>query len=139
VVNTLLENANTVVVLDFETTGLSPNYGDRAIEILDSEFKRINREYTGHFCCSMLVARRIYQDAPNHKLETLISFKNINPTGNFHRALADAEMTAHLWTSMIDEICDNYSIPSISFKNVKRLSKTGKASTDRFLCSLSES
>ncbi len=26
-------NANTVVVLDFETTGLSPNMGDRAIEI----------------------------------------------------------------------------------------------------------
>ena len=26
-------NADTVVVLDFETTGLSPNTGDRAIEI----------------------------------------------------------------------------------------------------------
>ena len=25
--------ANSVVVLDFETTGLSPEYGDRAIEI----------------------------------------------------------------------------------------------------------
>ena len=27
------KNADTVVVLDFETTGLSPNLGDRAIEI----------------------------------------------------------------------------------------------------------
>ena len=25
--------ADTVIVLDFETTGLSPDYGDRAIEI----------------------------------------------------------------------------------------------------------
>ena len=25
--------ADTVIVLDFETTGLSPEYGDRAIEI----------------------------------------------------------------------------------------------------------
>ena len=28
-----MTKANTVVVLDFETTGLSPDYGDRAIEI----------------------------------------------------------------------------------------------------------
>ena len=28
-----MPNANTVVVLDFETTGLSPGVGDRAIEI----------------------------------------------------------------------------------------------------------
>ncbi|GAL03067.1 DNA polymerase III alpha subunit [Photobacterium aphoticum] len=27
------QSANTVIVLDFETTGLSPNMGDRAIEI----------------------------------------------------------------------------------------------------------
>ena len=27
------DNANSLVVLDFETTGLSPNNGDRAIEI----------------------------------------------------------------------------------------------------------
>ena len=27
------ENANSLVVLDFETTGLSPTQGDRAIEI----------------------------------------------------------------------------------------------------------
>ncbi len=26
-------NADTLVILDFETTGLSPNHGDRAIEI----------------------------------------------------------------------------------------------------------
>lgn len=30
---TFLKSANTVIVLDFETTGLSPDLGDRAIEI----------------------------------------------------------------------------------------------------------
>ena len=29
----LLKSANSVIVLDFETTGLSPDDGDRAIEI----------------------------------------------------------------------------------------------------------
>ncbi|MBT3204002.1 MAG: 3'-5' exonuclease [Gammaproteobacteria bacterium] len=28
-----MPNANTIIILDFETTGLSPNQGDRAIEI----------------------------------------------------------------------------------------------------------
>jgi DNA polymerase-3 subunit epsilon len=32
-VSSLDAAAETVVVLDFETTGLSPDYGDRAIEI----------------------------------------------------------------------------------------------------------
>lgn len=29
----ILKDQNPVIVLDFETTGLSPQYGDRAIEI----------------------------------------------------------------------------------------------------------
>jgi len=205
----ILENiADTVVVLDFETTGLSPNYGDRAIEIgavllkngtivdrfqklmnpgvlinsfienytgitnkmlkdqpscedvmveftefigdynliahnasfdkrfLDSEFQKINKSYNGSFCCSMLVARRIYQDAPNHKLETLISHTNIKPIGSFHRALADAEMTAYLWTSIIDNINERYRIPVIYFDHLKKLSKTDKAYAHKYLCSL---
>jgi len=28
-----MKNADTVIILDFETTGLSPDMGDRAIEI----------------------------------------------------------------------------------------------------------
>jgi DNA polymerase-3 subunit epsilon len=161
--------ASSIVVLDFETTGLSPDQGDRAIEIgavklengietdkfqalmnpgrrinsfienytgitnrmlatapactkvmsefadfigdsnllahnasfdsrfLMAEFSRINRDVVGEFTCSLLVSRRIYQDAPNHKLGTLIDYKNISVNGSFHRALFDAQMTAKLW------------------------------------------
>ena len=31
---------------------------------LDAELARISRTYSGKFACSMLVARRLYQDAP---------------------------------------------------------------------------
>ena len=127
--------ANSLVILDFETTGLSPDIGDRAIEIgavrlvngevterfqalmnpgqrlsgfiedytgisngmledadscevvmdrfadfiandnliahnasfdkrfLDAEFGRIGRDYAGEFSCSLLLARRIFQDS----------------------------------------------------------------------------
>ena len=202
--------ADSVVVLDFETTGLSPHYGDRAIEIgavlvehgvivdrfqklmnpgfrispfiegytgitnnmlkgqpcceevmaefsefiagrnivahnasfdrrfLDFELKRANRVYEGECCCSLLVSRRIYQDSPNHKLQTLVSHAGIEKTGTFHRALADAEMTAYLWMSMIDRIRLQYGIPVIFFDQLSELSKVDKLYAHRYLTSLAK-
>ena len=142
--------ADSVVILDFETTGLSPNWGDCAIEIgavrisegvvverfqslmnpgwpisgfiedytgitnamledapscaevmnefadfirddnlvahnasfdkrfLDAELDKISRTYSGKFACSMMVARRIFQDAPNHKLGSLVDYLHLH-------------------------------------------------------------
>ncbi len=50
-------NANSVVVLDFETTGLSPDMGDRAIEI--GAVRIENGEITGRFQQLMNPGRRI--------------------------------------------------------------------------------
>ncbi|MFT6732910.1 MAG: DNA polymerase-3 subunit epsilon [Polaribacter sp.] len=190
--------ANSLIILDFETTGLSPTMGDRAIEIgavrikngkivdsfhelmnpgfyvdtfienytgitndmlsdartcelvirdfaeyigddnlvahnasfderfLDAEFEEISHQYSGEFVCSMLLARRIYQDAPNHQLGTLISYKNIPSNGEFHRALYDAEMTAKLWVNMLSDLSDQYQLFEPTFRQVKKLSKTPK-------------
>ena len=200
--------ADSVVVLDFETTGLSPEYGDRAIEIgavlvehgvivarfqklmnpgfrisrfiesytgitnemlngqasceavmaefsefiaghnivahnaafdrrfLDFELKRANRAYQGKCCCSLLVSRRVYQDSPNHKLKTLVFHAGIPETGSFHRALADAEMTAQLWISMINRIREQYKIPMILFDQLCELSRVDKLYAHRYLSSL---
>lgn len=197
--------ADTVIVLDFETTGLSPNGGDRAIEIgavriergrvtdrfqglmnpgmrinsfiehytgitntmlkqappceqvmrqfadfiedfdlvahnasfdsrfLASEFRRIRRNCTGEFACSMLAARRLYQDAPNHKLGTLVAFHQIPNDGTFHRALADADMTAHLWLKMLADIKEDYRIERIPFSLMQEITRTPKAFVRRFL------
>jgi len=198
-------NADTVVVLDFETTGLSPDYGDRAIEIgavriengmikerfqelmnpgcriggfienytgitndmlkdappckevmhrftdfiggynlvahnasfdkrfLDAELGKISRKYSGQFACSMLMARRIYQGAPNHKLGTLVEHANIVSDGVFHRALYDSEMTTKLWLAMLDDISEQYDIDSIPFSLTQKLTKTPKKDVQRFL------
>lgn len=199
------DSADTVIVLDFETTGLSPNHGDRAIEIgavlieqgqvtdrfqqlmnpgfrisgfiesytgitqkmlesappceevmaqfadfigdhnlvahnasfdrrfLDAELGYIQRDYGGSFACSMLIARRVYQDAPNHKLGGLVDYKNIPTDGLFHRALADSEMTAKLWLLMLEDIDEQYGIAPISFPLMQQLSRKPKGSVDRFL------
>tara|TARA_B110000444_G_scaffold260095_1_gene305905 strand:+ start:699 stop:1313 length:615 start_codon:yes stop_codon:yes gene_type:complete len=198
------DTAYSVVVLDFETTGLSPNQGDRAIEIgavliekgsitntfqqlinpgfaidcliedytgitnkmlaraplgnevmdlfcdfigdhnlvahnasfdqrfLKMELDLIDRNYSGDFACSMLIARRLYQDAPSYKLGDLIKFKGIPTNGVFHRALADSEMTAKLWLRMLEDISDQYGISPI-FSMMQSLSKQPKASVCNFL------
>ncbi len=202
--------ADCLVVLDFETTGLSPQNGDRAIEIgavlvengtivdrfqqlmnpgfrispfieaytgitnqmlkgqpgcqevmtefsafiaghaivahnaafdrrfLDFELKRANLSYEGDCCCSLLVSRRIYQDAPNHRLQTLVSHAGIRETGRFHRALADAEMTSHVWMSMINRIRQQYGISILFFDQMMQLSRIGKLYAHRYLTSLAE-
>ncbi|MGZ3790495.1 MAG: 3'-5' exonuclease [Bacteriovorax sp.] len=188
-----------VVVIDFETTGLSPNMGERTIEVgavlvsnnqivdrfqslmnpgmrisgfiedytgitnmmlskaptikevmeklvafigdhhlvahnasfdqrfLDAEFDRIKHKRKNEFACSLLASRRIYPEAPNHKLETLVRYKKLKTDGVHHRALADAEMTAHLWMRMIDDIKKNYRFENVPFEVVQILSKTPKS------------
>ena len=198
-------NADTVIVVDFETSGMSPDHGDRAIEVgavklqqgevidrfqclmnpgiringfiesytgitnamlrkappceevmdnfadfigdsnlvahnasfdrrfLDAECCRINREYQGEFACSMLAARRVYPDAPNHKLGTLVTYRQLPSDGTFHRALADAEMTAHLWLGMLGDIGNVWSIETVSFSLMQSLSRVSKAAVPDFL------
>ncbi|RZU00932.1 3'-5' exonuclease [Rivibacter subsaxonicus] len=52
------------------------------------------------FACTLLLARRLYPEAPNHRLGTLKAFHELPDAGRAHRALADAEVTAHLLLRM---------------------------------------
>lgn len=200
-----MSDANNIVIFDFETTGLSPKMGDRAIEIgavrikngvlvdrfqalmqpgirinsfienftgisnkmlaeaepcaevmerfcdfigsdnlvahnasfdknfLDAELHRISRCYPGQISCSMLLARRVLRDAPNHKLGTLVDYLNIQTEGGYHRALFDSEMTAKVWLAMINKIKQHYNMTRVPFALVQKLCKTPAASADRLL------
>lgn len=198
-------NANSLIIFDFETTGLSPDNGDRAIEIgavkiengevaqrfqelmnpgrrvsyfiedytgisnemlssaapceevmerfanfikgqnlvahnasfdkrfLDSELGRISTRYDGRYACSLLISRRLYPNAPNHKLGTLINFKGIASNGDYHRALYDSEMTAKLWLAMLDDIKQKTGLNNIPFSLLTKLSKIPKLQVEKFL------
>ena len=52
---------------------------------------------TQPFACTMLVSRRLYPQAPSHKLGVLVDYHCLPKGGRAHRALADAEMAAPLW------------------------------------------
>ena len=91
---------------------------------LDAELSKISRHYTGQFACSMLMARRLYQDAPNHQLGTLVKYAKIRSNGGFHRAMYDSEMTAKLWLVMLADISERSRVTSVPFTLTQKLAKT---------------
>lgn len=197
--------ADTLIVFDFETTGLSPDMGDRSIEIgavlieggqitqrfqqlmnpgtripvfienltgitncmvrearnnhavmadffefiaghnlvahnasfderfLRAEFRRIKKTFSGGIACSLLASRRIFQQAPNHQLATLAEYKNLPSDGIYHRALADAEVTTHLWLSLLRELQDRHALHPPSFAFMAQLCKTPKHQLSKLL------
>jgi DNA polymerase-3 subunit epsilon len=56
------------------------------------------------FLCSLLLARRVFSDVPNYKLATLVGALGLPSAGRYHRALADAECTAHLFIRLQAEV-----------------------------------
>ncbi|MCW8888916.1 MAG: 3'-5' exonuclease, partial [Gammaproteobacteria bacterium] len=97
----------------------------------DAELARISRRYSGQFACSMLAARRLFPDAPNHKLGTLVEYANISADGAFHRALFDSEMAAKLWLAMLEDIGERYDLWEVPFALIQKLTKTPKGSVHK--------
>ena len=188
----------TLAVIDFETTGLYPQYGDRATEVAimlvrdgeiidryqslmnagvringfitsltgitnqmireappadrvmreaaafvgdlplvahnasfdrgfwDAELARISRSRCQEFACSMLVARRVLPEAPNHKLGTLIAYAGLPVTGDYHRAEADAEMAAHLTTHLTGQLMQRFRLDAVPHALFMRIQKAAR-------------
>ena len=193
-----------IAILDFETTGMSPDYGDRVTEVgvvviaegqivdsfqslmnagvriprfieqftgitnamirrappvndvmiklagfigelplvahnasfdrkfLDAELSYIGRQRKQDMACSVLVSRRIYPEAPSHKLGELVRYVGLPTDGIYHRALADATMTAQLWLRMQDDIGHRYGLNPVPFRRMQNLQRVPKRSVENF-------
>ena len=80
----------------------------------DAELQRIRQRRIQEFTCSLLLSRRIFPDAPNHQLGTLVRTLKLPNTGRSHRALADAEATAHLLLRLQHELMHRFKLTSVS-------------------------
>lgn len=80
----------------------------------DTELHRIRLHRQQEFICSLLLSRRIFPDVPNHQLGTLVRTLRLPNTGRSHRALADAEATAHLLLRLQNELMRRFRLPSVS-------------------------
>ena len=88
---------------------------------LGAELDRIGEDCPTGLLCSMKLARRVYPEAPNHRLETLIRHVRIEATGQYHRALADAEMTALLWLRMEHKLQSDFDLPEVPLELMQRI------------------
>lgn len=61
-----------------------------------AEGERAGAAPQADFACTVRLSRRLYPQAPNHRLATLAAWHRLPAAGRAHRALADATTTAHL-------------------------------------------
>ena len=117
--------ADTVVVLDFETTGLSPDAGDRAIEI--GAVRVVNGEVVERFQELMNPGRRVSAFIENY-------------TGISNALLKDAAPCAEVMARFADFIGD-YNLVAHNASFDKRfldaeLARIGRSYRGQFSCSL---
>lgn len=87
----------------------------------DAELARVQETRRQAFVCTMRVARRVYPDAPNHKLGTLVRYARLPVTGRYHRALADAEMAANLLLEIEQALIRQYRLPGITHEMLQAI------------------
>jgi len=71
-----------------------------------AEMERAGYGHERPFLCSVLLARRLIDGAPSHRLGALVEYLGLElPDGHrAHRALGDALMTAQLWLRLLTTV-----------------------------------
>ncbi len=96
----------------------------------DAELQRIQQRRLNQFTCSLLLSRRIFPDSPNHQLGTLVRTLKLPNTGRSHRALADAEATAHLLLRLQHELMRRFGLPSVSHELLLSIQSKSRSQLD---------
>ncbi len=95
-------------------------------KFIDAELSLFGKSRPTNFNCTLQLARRLYPDPANYKLRTLVQYKKLTAAATFHRALADAEMTAQLWLAINNDIQLEYGFTFLPFDLLKKVSTTSK-------------
>jgi DNA polymerase-3 subunit epsilon len=98
-----------------------------------AELARSGQEGSHNFACTLLLSRRLYPQAPNHKLGTLAALHHLPSSGRAHRALADAEMAAHLLVQMQHDLKTRYGCPQPDHALLMGLQRTSKHLVSSYL------
>jgi DNA polymerase III subunit epsilon len=75
-----------------------------------AELDRVGADNHHAFACTLLLARRLYPQAPNHRLGTLAELHALQNHGRAHRALADAETAAALLAQIQHDLRTRFGV-----------------------------
>lgn len=89
------------------------------------------------FACTVLLSRRLYPEAPSHSLGKIVRHLQLPPADKAHRALADAEMTAHLLLRMQADLRSRWHIPDPSHALLSELQVCQRKHLGRWLSNTS--
>ena len=92
-------------------------------KFMEMEMSRAGLSRPLDFVCTMLLARRVFSNLPNHKLGTLVDILQLPNNGGFHRALADAEATAELLFRIRSEISARHGLEEIPHSLLIKIQK----------------
>lgn len=85
------------------------------------------------FACTVLLSRRLYPEAPSHKLGALVQRLRLPQTGAAHRAMVDAEMAAALLTHMQQDLRAHHGVTEPDHGFLMGLQACSRAAMPRWL------
>jgi DNA polymerase-3 subunit epsilon len=91
---------------------------DKKFLYSELDYAGIDRSYD--FLCSMKFARRLFPFADNHKLKTLLDYRDIEPSGDLHRAMTDTKALYELWVDMHNTLMDERGLDSLNLQYIKK-------------------
>jgi DNA polymerase-3 subunit epsilon len=97
-----------------------------------AEMNRVQIYPTNDFLCSLLLARRMYQDLESHKLGVLCSYLGFTNKAS-HRALGDAEATHKVFSAICERVKSNSGRSQVDHKYLTSLSKIPKKKVSTWL------
>ena len=98
-----------------------------------AELTRCGEDGSHPFACTLLLSRRLYPQAPNHKLGTLAAWHHLPAVGRAHRALADAEVAAALLLQMQHDLQTRHGCELPNHAVLMGLQRTSRHMVDGYL------
>ena len=105
-----------------------------------AEMALAGQQHERTFVCSMLLARRLLQQAPSHKLGVLVQHLRLaTPPGlHAHRALDDVLMTCELWRHLTTDLRTRINARALDLELIRSVIAKPKAAVAAHLAQLAQ-